>query len=198
MTTVINDNEEQIVTSLPNEVTITEQPDIQVVTTTEQEVSVVTEQNESVVKSIDLSSSIISTGIQGPVGPQGIQGPKGDPGTGSTVDMQLPTNSIISGWKVIRADVNGFAEYASSSNISHADTVLGISTHSVTDNSLLNIRCAGYMEDSSWNWNIGKIFLGVNGTIQQSLPSNGFILQLGNAVSPTKININIKTSIIII
>lgn len=197
MTTVILDDDVAVVKSTPTEISVEEQINTQVVTTVEDEFNVVTVSDVSIVKSIDPTSSVVATGLQGPTGPQGPKGDTGDPGTGSTVDIQLPTNSVISGWKVIRASNLGFAEYASSDQPSHADTILGISTHSVTDNSLVNVRCSGYMTDNAWSWAPGKLYLGLNGNITQSLPGSGLIQQIGNVLSPNEININIKTSIIL-
>lgn len=65
MTTVILDDDVAVVKSTPTEVTVEEQINTQVVTTVEDEFSVVTVSDVSIVKSIDPTSSVVATGLQG-------------------------------------------------------------------------------------------------------------------------------------
>ena len=116
----------------------------------------------------------------------------------NSTDISLPTNSVISGFKVIRVDSSGFAKYASNDDITHNDKVIGVSTQSITDNTPVLVRTEGFMDDAGWTFTPGDpIYVGLNGSITQTVPSSGFILNLGQALTATRILINIKTSIIL-
>ena len=143
-------------------------------------------------------TSIVSVGTQGPAGAQGPVGPKGDPGSGISVDISLLTNVIISSYKIMTVDNQGFAIYADPSNPDHVSNVLGVSVNSVTDNTYVTIRTSGFMEDPAWSWvPYEPIFLGINGTMTQTPPLTGFLLVVATVISPTKLLINIKEPIVL-
>lgn len=121
-------------------------------------------------------------------GEQGIQGIAGE-GIGS---VTLPTNTIISAHKVVYVDDDGFVKYASADDISVVSKVVGISMQSVTDNSPVVVQTSGEVLDSSWSWQVAPIYLGINGSITQLNNVGDFLLQLGNAVSSSKIIVDIK------
>lgn len=137
-------------------------------------------------------------GAPGAAGPMGPQGPQGPAGTGTNVDVFLPTNSPIGGYRVIVSDASGYALHADYTNLNHASCILGVSTTAVTDNSTLTIRSSGFLEEATWNWTLYQpIYLGVDGVLTQTPPASGFIQIVANVITPTKLLINIKDPIVI-
>jgi hypothetical protein len=108
---------------------------------------------------------------------------------GTTI-IVLPTDTTpISGHRVIMANDNGYASYASSNVISTASRVIGISTGAAGINSTVDIQTAGPLTEPTWNWIIGPVYVGINGNLTQVVPTTGYILPIGIAINSTTINI---------
>ena len=138
--------------------------------------------------------TLIDGALQGQIGPQGVQGEKGDPGEGGiggTINRTAAT--ILSGHRVIATDVNGEAIYADKDTPSHVGKVLGICTHAAIAGATIVIQAFGEFTEPTWNWTAGSpIYLGANGTLTQTPPTTGFLLEVAFALTSTSIFISIK------
>ncbi len=88
--------------------------------------------------------------------------------------------------------------YASQSNLNHVNKVIGITTQSGIINSSIIVQSSGEMIEPSWNWDIDKpVYLGNNGLLTQTIPSTGFLLEMGIPNSNISLIIRIKIPIIL-
>ena len=138
-------------------------------------------------------------GPTGAKGDPGIKGDKGDSGGNSIVrNAAIP----LSGHRAVLIDSNGLANYASSTDLSHAPRIVGISTHAVEAGSPLIIAIHEEVVEPSWNWDVSKlVYLRENGYLTQSVPneaSNAFSLVIGFPLSPTSLFINLGIPITLI
>jgi hypothetical protein len=124
----------------------------------------------------------------------GIQGP---PGTGA---VQSVAGEALSALRVVYADpADGRAYYADNGTLSHAASLIGVTTAAVTAGDTVDIQASGYLTDSNWSWDTDgdpALYLGTNGAIVQGAPGGAFVAPVGFVVSPTKIFIRIHQSIL--
>jgi hypothetical protein len=117
--------------------------------------------------------------------------------TGSD-DLQLVAGMNLGGERVVIDTPTG-AIYADSSNLAHANCVVGVTLNSALHNDIVNVRSENELEEPSWSWTPGApIYLGLNGLMTQVQPSTGFNLQLGYAVTATRIYISIGVPILLV
>lgn len=139
--------------------------------------------------------STISVG-QGPAGPPGPPG-SGGGGSGSAISQSVLAAEAIGGHLAVFAGPSGVSR-ASSSVVSQALKILGITSGAVSSGGYADVISAGLITEPSWNWTPGSaLFLGLNGALTQTAPTAGFILQMGVAISATSINLDIKQPIIL-
>jgi hypothetical protein len=125
----------------------------------------------------------------------GIQGPAGPAGDGT---VKYIAGENLSGHRLVYAN-NDKLYYADSSNLIHANRILGITTGAASINQAATIVTYGELTEPTWNWDIIKpIYAGISGNLTQTTSSTGFIQIVATAITATKIFINIKPAIIII
>lgn len=128
---------------------------------------------------------LFNTGPQGIQGDKGDKGDKGDPGALSS--YTYTAGEALGGHRVTVID-NNLAYYADSSNLSHINKPLGISSNASAEGEEINIVFFGEMEESSWNWDINKpIWIGLNGLLTQIVPVSGFSCIIAKPITATKI-----------
>ena len=126
----------------------------------------------------------------------------GSGGQGGSAD-NLYTEAIaeinLGSLRVVTTSSTSFGKvtYADHNNLSQASNILGITRTSAVPDGSVDIITSGMLSDSSWNFNEGPIFVGVNGQLTQIAPTTGYIVVVGKAVSSTRISINISRPIIL-
>ena len=110
----------------------------------------------------------------------GPEGPVGPPG--GTLFLVNATE-ILSGHRAVRA-VPGGCAYASADESDHAEAFLGVTvTAALAGDEISVVGPGGVIEESTWNWMPGAVFLGVDGVLVQPAPNDGlFSLQVGVAL----------------
>lgn len=103
----------------------------------------------------------------------------------------------IGGHKAVRIVAGGRARLASSSDVTQAGSVLGVSLTAADEGGSLNVRIIGEIEEPSWSWAPGPVFLGLAGSLVQTPPSSGFIQQIGTAKSATILVVSLSTPIVL-
>ena len=120
---------------------------------------------------------------------QGIPGPKGD----STTTVTKIANSNLSGHRAVIITGNNRVDYADKDIQSQADNVLGITHSSAIEGEQIDVHIGGELEELSWNWNINSpIYLSNSGFLTQTLPTTGFVAQVGIPISSTKMLVSIR------
>lgn len=56
----------------------------------------------------------------------------------------------------------------------------------------IQVRTQGFLNDDSFNWEIGRVYLGMEGRLTQVPPTSGYLVVFGSAVSNKRLNINIQ------
>lgn len=126
--------------------------------------------------------------VEVPPGPDVIEvvraGEQGPEGRG--VRLAQIAAMPLGGHKAVRPVLGGVAP-ASASDPSQANTVIGITRGAAMPGASVDIAFGGEMEEPTWAWSLGPIYLGENGALTQTPPPTGFVQRLGVALSPTKI-----------
>lgn len=111
------------------------------------------------------------------------------------VDVSLVAGVNLSALRAVTTDSNGRAVYASPATLSDA-VVVGITSTAANALDAVSVRTAGIVDDGSWSWTKGPVFLGTNGTLTQTAPTGGLIIcQVGRALGPTKLQIDVEPTI---
>jgi hypothetical protein len=101
--------------------------------------------------------------------------------------VTLLASGAISGHRVVVADATGVAAYADATNPAHSGRVVGITLGAAADGDPVTVAVGGDIEEPSWTWSAGPLYLGTAGGLTQSAPTSGFVQVLGVALSPTRI-----------
>lgn len=77
----------------------------------------------------------------------------------------------------------------------HIDQVLGITLTAAPLGQAVNVQRSGAVDDAGWNWALGRVWLGANGSLTQTPAVDGYDVLIGSAVSPTRITLNLQDPI---
>lgn len=135
-----------------------------------------------------LETGVLAAGLRGPAGLQGIPGPAGGTAFARTA------GEILSALRVVY-EIDQEVFYLDPDDEDHIDLLLGITLTAADIGTQVNVQRYGVIEDSAWNWSLGRVWLGANGTLTQTPPLFGFDVLIGYAVSPTRITLNIQDPI---
>jgi hypothetical protein len=98
--------------------------------------------------------------------------------------------------RVVVYDQNDHVIYASASNRSHANRIVGLTIASADEGESVQILRQGLWISNSWNWGDEVILLGENGILTHGMPAvGGFLLQIGQRQTPNSINFNPQSPI---
>ncbi|MBX9754641.1 MAG: hypothetical protein K2X80_07800 [Pseudomonadaceae bacterium] len=128
---------------------------------------------------------VVAAGDQGPPGRDGIPGPAG----GSA--LQRTAGETVSALRV-QYEQGGKVYALDYRDPEHIELLLGISLTAADTDQPLNVQRSGVIEDSGWNWTLGRVWLGTGGALTQTPPTDGFDVLIGAAVSATRITLNIQ------
>jgi hypothetical protein len=122
--------------------------------------------------------------------------------TRPTVEVQPNTKTIRlrAQWPVsAHRFVTDGAEYVSSGHTFDANRVLGMTLNAANAGDIVTVAVLGFVSEPTWNLTPDlPIYLGDDGYMTQTPPTEGFHLTLGVALSPTSIYIDIDVPIFLI
>ena len=125
--------------------------------------------------------------------------PKAGGGSSSgqlTTPVSLPF--IASGQRMIAweyIDDDWELVYADASNLAHAQSVIGFTLTAGSDVQLL---VSGIYVDGTMSWDPTlPLWLGAYGTLTQTVPTSGLLMQVGRVLAPNKIQIDIEPTIVL-
>jgi hypothetical protein len=120
---------------------------------------------------------------------------------GSNNSIVLPAPTPIGGHRVVRRTSGGI-EYADASEISHINSIIGLTISAIGSGFSGQVITLGDIEESSWNWAPDlPLFLGLNGLLTQVVPDSSnsvFSLMLGKAITAKKIYFQIHEPYILV
>jgi hypothetical protein len=97
--------------------------------------------------------------------------------------------SNVSGHRVVAASADGRVSHVGKLD-ADAVNVLGVTEGSALAGNPVSIVTIGEMQETSWSWTAGPVWLGDDGIMTQVVPIAGLLVQVGVATDPTKLNIN--------
>lgn len=132
---------------------------------------------------IDLNITVLGIGEPGPIGPAGADG------SGSGQIVTASAAQALGGHRALA--------FASATSVDYLDpsvscfSFAGISTGAADSGSPITAQAFGVMTEPSWTWTAGNpVYAAANGTLTQTVPTTGFLLTLGIALSATALLIN--------
>ena len=146
-----------------------------------------------------------SSGGTGPPGPKGDKGDTGNPGpTGSTGPAGAGTTWIngtagitLNGHRFVVLNDADLLVYADNTIPSHTHALAGMTVSAFASGTTASVVTSGTVTEPSWAWTPRlPIFLGTGGIPTQTLPTSGFILCVGTALSSTTLLVRIDPPIV--
>ena len=131
-------------------------------------------------------------GEKGEQGLQGLQGIKGDTGSSAGSVLTITANADYGGNRAVMMTSSGLA-YADNTILT--SNVLGFTARAAVTGDLMDIITINDLSGFSNLTTGSPVYLSVNGTITQTIPTAGLLQALGTALSQTKINIKIQPPI---
>lgn len=92
-------------------------------------------------------------------------------------------------------ELNGQVFALDSQDVDHAPLYLGIAVSSATTGFDVVIQRAGTIDEGTWSWPGGEVYVGLAGTLTAAPPITGFKLIVGNSPSPQRINMTFDTPV---
>lgn len=145
---------------------------------------VIEEQNSITVVVEDTDSAVIILEAE--------QGPPGPPGESAAIYINSAIS--LSGHRVVKTIPEG-CTYADSTNIEDIGKILGVTFTSSDINTNAQVRIFSEIVENSWSFVLGPVYLGVNGYLTQTIPTTGFVQQIGIATAQNTLVIQIQPPI---
>ena len=130
----------------------------------------------------------ILAGQRGQEGPQGIPGPAGGTAVARVAGETLSALRVV-------YEVDGEVFLLDSTDDVHIDQLLGLTITSGAASENVNVQLVGAVDDASWSWTPGRVYLGASGFLTQTPPDAGYLVLVGYAVSATRLVLNIQDNI---
>lgn len=145
---------------------------------------------------IDNFQSSGATGPQGPQGPAGPAGPSGVPGTSLVVTKTA--GETISAGKAVYLDTATVVKLSDHSVVARQKCI-GVAKTAATLGNPIEVITDGVFEDAIFSgFTINEpIWVGTSGTLTQTPPTSGVLLEAGYYLGENKIEIEIKRPIIL-
>lgn len=178
-------------------ITVIEQPST--VEITDESVSLTVQENNPSVTVDEHSASL--TVVQAPPATIEIAAP-GPQVVGATDSVLLSrtAHGALSGQRIVTPRPDDTVEYADNTNPAHQNAPLWLTTGAVADGGTVTVVAFGPVEESSWSWTPGLLFLGTTGFITQTAPTSPtlFLAVIGEATGTTDAFIDRQPSISLI
>lgn len=127
-------------------------------------------------------------------GRQGVAGRPGVPGPAGGSAFQRQAGESISALRVVY-ELDAQVFYLDYRDEAHIYLMLGLTLTSANGGDLINVQRSGSIDDASWSWTPGPVWLGATGALTQNPPADGFDVLIGAAVSATRITLNLQQPI---
>jgi hypothetical protein len=99
----------------------------------------------------------------------------------------------LSGQRVVSANSVGEVEYTNITSLLSVQGILGITETAVSLGANVSVITSGYIREPTWSWTTNlPIFLLGTGLMTQTVPTTGYVIQLGVPVSSIEMLVDIK------
>lgn len=129
---------------------------------------------------------------QGPLLPLYTAGVEAPPLVEVSTQATTMAGATVFTGRALALDIEDHLIHASADNLSHLGGVVGIALQNGNNGDMVRYLSSGYVDLPSLTFQPGRpVFLGLDGLIVHSPVSSLFIQQLGVAVTPTRLMLNI-------
>lgn len=119
--------------------------------------------------------------------------------TSDSVAMTAVAGEAVGGHRAVVIDAAGLAWYADRATADNMNRIAGITQGAAALGGLLTITSKGRLPEPSWSWTpFLPIFLGHNGLLTQTPPTDGFQIVLGTALDATTMFVSPSSPLVII
>jgi hypothetical protein len=128
-------------------------------------------------------AGVVVVPVAGPPGPQGAPGD-----AAGQLRMVGAANGALSGHRLVTPAPDGSLGYASNDEPNHLNAPLWLTLGAAVDGDTAHVLVYGSLDEPSWSWTPGPLYLGVEGFLTQTPPSAPdavFLTQVGFATAPT-------------
>lgn len=123
-----------------------------------------------------------------------LPGEEGPPGPAGGATTTLIAGAALSGHRLVTKQADGTAVYADQSTVGAKPLWLTLTAASI--GAELTVQSAGVVDEPSWAWSVGPLYLGANGVLTQTLPTApAYLVEVGYATSATSIVLERQPSI---
>lgn len=134
-------------------------------------------------------TTVVIAGQSGPPGPRGNQGIAG-------TQFERNTSGSMSALRVVWEGSDGIVHALDKDDGDHVGLIAGLTITATGTAGSVVVQRAGPVDDDAWSWvTSGLIWLGDSGIPTQTPPTTGYDVQIGYAVSPTRIYLDIQPPI---
>ena len=95
--------------------------------------------------------------------------------------------SVIGGHRVVRLLPDGSVDLASCADPDCLGSVIGITTQAADVGAQVAVAVGGEVDEPSWSWQPGPIYLGEEGALTQVAPASGFVVRVALALGASRI-----------
>lgn len=100
----------------------------------------------------------------------------------------------VGGNRAVKAAIGG-VEYPDRATLTDGPVVLGLTNAAALLGASVRVQYAGVMTEVTWAWAIGPVFVADNGNLTQAPTAASWLRQIGVAIAPTKIEIDLQPTI---
>ena len=119
-----------------------------------------------------------------------IVGPPGRDGADlSSTDLAMIAAAPIGGHRAVAVDASGQVIHADPAVAAAGFPVIGVSLGAAAAGGAVTVRTASTIDEPSWNWAPGFVFLAAAGVLTQTLPTSGSITVVGTAIGPQRLHV---------
>lgn len=124
------------------------------------------------------------------------EGPQGPPGSNNVLLLKIAATNL-SGHRVVKAVSGNKASYPDIDDPFDGEMLLGVTTGAVSADDDVLIQHSGEMQESTWAWSLGPVFCADDGVLVQSIPTGMWTRQVGVAIAPDKLLIDMRSPVLI-
>lgn len=131
--------------------------------------------------------TVLTAYLQGPVGPPG-------PGGGQAVYAFIAA-APVSGHRVVAWHGNEVL-HADALTPEHLGRVVGVALHAAAQGETVSVVASGEVVFNGWTFQSGQVWLGADGQLTQTPPAAGFDQVIGQALSATRLFVDIEEPVL--
>jgi hypothetical protein len=120
----------------------------------------------------------------------GPRGPMGPSGAAPSIDVILTGQNALSGHRAVVLEAGSGMRYADPLSDIDANAQIGILVQATSPGNPGRVQLGGQLDDPSFNFVNGPVFLGQDGALVQIPPTHGWIRVIARAISPVTIIID--------